>query len=82
MYKTNNQLWKGVIEEMFEDFAAFFMPTLYTQIDFTKEISFLDKELEQIYSENDDKLRLVDKLGHGRIKLAILSRRCRKAINN
>ena len=62
MYKTNDQLWKGVIEEMFEDFVAFFMPTLSTQIDFTKEISFLDKELEQIYSENDDKLRLVDKL--------------------
>ena len=62
MYKTNDQLWKGVIEEMFEDFVAFFMPALYTQIDFTKEISFLDKELEQIYSENDDKLRLVDKL--------------------
>ena len=56
MYKTNDQLWKGVIEEMFEDFVAFFMPALYTQIDFTKEVSFLDKELEQIYSENDDDL--------------------------
>ena len=62
MQKTNDQLWKGVIEEMFEDFVAFFMPAMYPHIDFTREIAFLDKELEQIYSENDDKLRLVDKL--------------------
>ena len=78
MQKTNDQLWKGVIEEMFEDFVAFFMPAIYPHIDFTREIAFLDKELEQIYSENDDKLRLVDKLVTGRIKLIILSRRCRK----
>ena len=62
MYKTNDQLWKGVIEEMFEDFVAFFIPNLFPHIDFSKGVVFLDKELEQIYSEDDDKLRLVDKL--------------------
>lgn len=62
MHKTNDQLWKGIIEDMFEDFVAFFLPNLFPHIDFAREITFLDKELEQIYSKTDDKLRLVDKL--------------------
>ena len=29
--------WKKIIEELFEDFIAFFMPDLYPQIDFSQK---------------------------------------------
>ena len=45
--------WKTIIEEQFDDFMAYFMPNLYEQIDFSKEVSFLDKELQNILPKKE-----------------------------
>ena len=47
--------WKTIIEELFDDFMAFFMPKLFEQIDFSKEIAFLDKELQKIIPQAERK---------------------------
>ena len=40
--------WKKVIERYLKHFLEFFFPDIYQAIDFTKEIHFLDKELQEI----------------------------------
>ncbi|MGB1204193.1 MAG: hypothetical protein ACPG5B_01035 [Chitinophagales bacterium] len=47
--------WKTIIEELFDDFMAFFMPELFEEIDFTKEVLFLDKELQTIMPQTERK---------------------------
>lgn len=37
-------LWKGIIEDVFEDFLAFFYPGIEAELDLDKGIQFLDKE--------------------------------------
>ncbi len=46
-------LWKGIIEDCFEDFFQFFYPEWMEKIDFSKGVDFLDKELEQLMPESD-----------------------------
>ncbi len=56
-------LWKGIIEDLFEDFCHYFFPKWATQIaDFTKPPEFLDKELDEIYPEESPTKRYADKL--------------------
>ena len=38
-------LWKGIIEDLFEDFLLFFYSDKVHEIDFDKGFEFLDKEL-------------------------------------
>ena len=47
--------WKTIIEELFDDFMAFFMPDLFEEIDFSKEVIFLDKELQKIMPQKERK---------------------------
>ncbi len=62
--KQNSQdsAWKDVIEELFEDFLAFFFPVMYDDIDFSKEYIFLDKELQKILGRDEVGKRYADKL--------------------
>ncbi|MBL7786404.1 MAG: hypothetical protein JNM36_10905 [Chitinophagales bacterium] len=53
--------WKIVVEAMFEEFLAFFLPEIYVDVDFNQPISFLDKELRDLIRE-EDKDKIVDKL--------------------
>lgn len=55
-------LWKGIIEDLFEDFLGFFYPEKVHEVDFDKGFEFLDKELHQIFPDNDSKSRYADKL--------------------
>jgi hypothetical protein len=49
-----NELWKKLIEEMFEEFIVFFAPNLQEVIDFTKPPVFLQhSELEPIFSKDN-----------------------------
>ena len=59
---TKDILWKGIIEDLFEDFLHFFYPDKIADIDFSKPFVFLDKELQKIQPENDATRRFVDKL--------------------
>ena len=40
--------WKTVIKQLFEDFVAFFLPTLYPMIDFSHQPSFLEQEFPKL----------------------------------
>ena len=44
-------LWKGIIEDLFEDFLHYFFPQYVNEIAFDKGYEFLDKELQMIYPE-------------------------------
>jgi predicted transposase/invertase (TIGR01784 family) len=59
-----DKLWKNIIEELFPDFLAFFLPELVHQVDFTRPHQFLDKEFETLFANAQGKQgrRFVDKL--------------------
>jgi predicted transposase/invertase (TIGR01784 family) len=61
--QTYDKLWKGIIEDLFEDFLCFFYPDADQTFDFSKGFEFLDKELEQLFPESkEEQTRYVDKL--------------------
>jgi hypothetical protein len=62
MTPTPDELWKKIIEDLFEDFMAFFMPELYRDIDFTKGYNFLDKELTTLFPDAEETKRFPDML--------------------
>jgi predicted transposase/invertase (TIGR01784 family) len=54
--------WKKVIKDLFQDFLEFFYPEIYKAIDFSKEITFLDKELNEIMPDTNLGDRVADVL--------------------
>ena len=54
--------WKVIVEELFEDFLAFFFPDIHKDIDFSKGYKFRDKELEKILKTSKTGKRFGDKL--------------------
>src|SRR5690606_1590656 len=59
---TQDTLWKGIIEDLAEEFVRFFFPDYVGEIDFSRSFVFLDKELEQLYPQSDAPGRRADKL--------------------
>ena len=57
-----DDLWKIVIEDLFEDFLHFFLPDAAAAVDWSHEPEFLDKELEALHQESQENSRYVDKL--------------------
>jgi len=55
-------LWKGIIEDLVEDFLHFFFPDHIHLVDFGRGFSFLDKELEQLFPESEARNGHADKL--------------------
>ena len=65
MSKTKDDFdspWKQMLEWYFEEFIAFFFPKAYTQINWSRTIEFLDKELQQIIRRAELGRRYADKL--------------------
>ncbi len=61
--KTNKDaLWKGIIEDLFEDFLHFFYPDAIHEFDLSKGFEFLDKELDLIFKRSKSRKRYADKL--------------------
>ena len=62
--KRDDSLWKALIEELADDFLKFFFVEANEIINFNRKITFLDKELEQIYPNTQDEFnpKYVDKL--------------------
>ena len=60
--QTNDELWKGVFEDLATVFIQKFYPDLYPYLDPSRPIEFLDKELAQLSPDSEDGKRAVDKL--------------------
>src|ERR1700712_1054605 len=61
--KRDDTLWKGILENIFDDFLRFFFKDADILFDFEKGFQFLDKELEQLFPfENGEAPKFVDKL--------------------
>lgn len=54
--------WKDILQTYFEEFILFFFPNAHTQIDWTKQLEFLDKELEEVVKDAEIGRRFADKL--------------------
>jgi len=59
---TRDLLWKGIIEDLFEDFLQFFFPDAVDLFDLEKGYEFLEQELQQLYPESEVSARYADKL--------------------
>lgn len=64
MRRKDDQLWKGILEDLFDDFLRFMHPDADAIFDFNRGIEFLDKELDQLFPPEDNEYapKLVDKL--------------------
>ena len=62
--KRDDTLWKSILEEIFDDFLFFFFPDADQFFDLSKGFEYLDKELEQLFTPEQDEYatRYVDKL--------------------
>lgn len=59
----DDTLWKGILENLCEDFLRFFFEDADKLLNIQKGFEFLDKELEQLFpSEEIDAPKFVDKL--------------------
>jgi len=57
-----DQLWKTIIEDLFDEFVKFFIPLLYDVIDFSKGIISRDTELQKIVKKSKELNKYGDKL--------------------
>jgi hypothetical protein len=64
MRRKNDLLWKGILEEVFDDLLRFIFPQADQLFDMSRVFEFLDKELNEIYPEpyKKGRTRFVDKL--------------------
>ncbi len=61
-YTLQDMLWKGIIEDLIEYLVIFFFGKWADEIDFSKGVKFLDKELAEITADLGKGQRYVDKL--------------------
>ncbi|MCU0548165.1 MAG: hypothetical protein MUC48_02345 [Leptolyngbya sp. Prado105] len=54
--------WKLIIERYFREFLSFFFPWIEPEIDWTREVNFLDTELQKIVRDAETTNRAADKL--------------------
>lgn len=64
MRRKDDVLWKGILEDVFDDFLRFLNPDAELLLDLTKGFEFLDKELQQVFPPENDEFspKVVDKL--------------------
>jgi len=62
--RQDDRLWKSILETVFEDFLLFFYPNANDIFDFSKGVTYLDKELDLLFppEEGARGVRFVDKL--------------------
>ncbi len=61
--KRDDTLWKGILEDLFDDFLRFIYPNADEIFDMARGFEFLDKELEDLFPQTDEEnIRYVDKL--------------------
>ena len=55
-------LWKSLLEDIFPEFLKYFISQADDIFDFSLGVSFLDKELEQLFPEGNTSNHRADKL--------------------
>jgi len=62
--RQDDRLWKSILETVFEEFLLFFYPNANDIFDFSKGVTYLDKELDLLFppEEGARGVRFVDKL--------------------
>ena len=63
-----DEAWKKVMERFFPQLLRFFIPKLYEDVDFSKGVFFLDKEMEQLSLRSVKGAKYVDKLARVYLK--------------
>ncbi|NBA88693.1 hypothetical protein GVN16_23165 [Emticicia sp. CRIBPO] len=62
-YHTDDSLWKGLLESIFDDFLGFFFKNADEIFDLKKGFTYLDKELADLFPDHEGKApKYVDKL--------------------
>ena len=59
---SKDTLWKGIIENLIDDFIRFFFADYVEEIDFERGFEFLDTELQKLMPDNPSQNRHADKL--------------------
>lgn len=62
MFISKDILWKGIIENLVDDFIRYFFPKYVDRIDFERGFEFLDTELQKLIPDNSSQKRHADKL--------------------
>ena len=62
MFISKDTLWKGIIENLVDDFIRHFFPDYVEEIDFERGFEFLDTELQKLMPDNPGQNRHADKL--------------------
>lgn len=62
--RRDDELWKGILDDVFEDFLRFFFPDADELFNFKKKFIFLDKEFNRLFPSEASVagVRFVDKL--------------------
>ncbi len=50
--KRDDTLWKGILEDIFDDFLRFMYPNADEIFDIGRGFEFLDKELEDLFPQS------------------------------
>ncbi|MEK4425565.1 hypothetical protein [Solibacillus sp. FSL K6-1523] len=59
---NQDDLWKKVIADLFEDFLLFFLPEFHAEVDFSKPIDFLQQELFKEIIEERKGRKMADQI--------------------
>lgn len=65
---SQDNLWKKVITDLFEDFLLFFLPDFHAQVDFSKPVEFLQQELFKEIIEDQKGRKMADQIAKVHLK--------------
>ncbi|MFE3572795.1 hypothetical protein [Lysinibacillus sp. NPDC059133] len=65
---NQDNLWKKLIADLFEDFLLFFLPELHAEVDFSKQVEFLQQELFKEIIEHRQGRKVADQIAKVHLK--------------
>ncbi|MGE7998862.1 hypothetical protein ACQKOF_09325 [Lysinibacillus sp. NPDC093190] len=65
---NQDNLWKKLIADLFEDFLLFFLPDLHEEVDFSKQVEFLQQVLFKEIIEHRQGRKVADQIAKVHLK--------------
>ncbi|MGE8037179.1 hypothetical protein [Lysinibacillus sp. NPDC093692] len=65
---NQDNLWKKLIADLFEDFLLFFLPELHAEVNFSKQVEFLQQELFKEIIEQRQGRKIADQIAKVHLK--------------